>query len=64
MNPIAKAKRLQLLREIGRKHQEREALGIIPLTGREVEEEVKSLDTFREESRDKVSNAGINSDEG
>lgn len=57
-----KAARLKLLREIGRRHEER-AFGGIPLTGTEVEEEVKDLDTFREEQRDKGSVKGINSDE-
>jgi len=62
-----KAARLKMIREIAKRHQEQEllALGTIPLSGREVEEEVHELDAHREERRDKASSVKgrINSDE-
>jgi len=60
-----KAERLRLLKEIGQRHAERELLMFtgIPLSDDDVKDEVQSMDTFREENRDKSSAKGINSDE-
>lgn len=57
-----KIHRLQLLRQIGQRHAEREVLaftGFAP-TVRDVLEEVSSMDTFIEETRER----GRTSDEG
>ena len=64
MTDAAKEKRLQLLREIGRKHREHEALqaGGIPITKRDVQEEALEMDSFRE-ARRVESVKVINSDE-
>lgn len=64
---IDKAARLQMLKEIGRRHAEREALIITALpepTKHDIAEEVGVMDTFREAQRDEFSvNGAINSDE-
>jgi hypothetical protein len=59
-----KAARLRLIRERVRLMSETDAFGELPLNGREQNEEIKEMDTFREESRANASVKGvINSDE-
>ena len=62
-----KAARLQLLKEIGRRHAERESFLLTALpepTRHDIAEEVGVMDTFREAQREELSvNGAINSDE-
>jgi len=60
-----KAARLNLLKEIARRHEEREGILFtgIPTSNADITETVAELDTFMEDQRDRRSNSGINSDE-
>ena len=58
-----KTERLQLLKERGRLLEEKAALGTIPFTKGDIQDEISGMDTFREAQRDQASVKGINSDE-
>ena len=64
MDANAKMERLKLLKQAHQRTTDREGLqfGGIPLTRDEITEEVKTMDTFQEEQRERHADR-INSDE-